>query len=421
LKFSLGVTHGVRFGRISCIALILAAIFWFILLESAYAIPPDVFYGDFGVSSPSAIPSPPSAGDLVVFYAQVQVDTNIHRYIGWVNVSCFVDGDLWEKQEWMVSRSETTEIHTETPWRATLGQHIVTWVVEDDFLSELGSHWWIPGDPTSNNRVEYSFLVGEKSGEFDFGMSASPGWQSVRIGESIKFQINVYMSPSTTQRVYLSIHAPPEIVTSVRPESGSSSFSSELTLNCGHVSTGAYFVTVNATGLTRSHSLKLALLAQPVFRRNSSVVISISPVSPTLGSNLTISGAIQPPCSTALALVYTRPEGLTFMTNLTSKSDGRFLYTLSLTTPGAWKFYVTCRGDAEYLEAQSASVTVEVKEIRPPPYALLLKQFELVPMGTINALALVLLIALMMSLCWGIVVVGFYERNLEPQLQAENE
>jgi hypothetical protein len=316
----------------------------------------------------------------------------------WVDLQCFVDGDLWREESIIASWIRAVEVYTQVPWPATAGTHAVTWLVDPDREYE---------DPNgSNNALQYSFAVADTQEDFDFSLSASPNWQTVRMAESVSYQVNIYMNRARTESIHFSLDGVPRgMVYSFSPQSTNQSQVSRLSVTCNQPLSGVHYLRINASGHTRTRWLTIVLFVVPQPRGDSHISISAVPSWIALGENVSISGVVSPEHATIVSFRYTRPEGLTFMKPLRSESDGTFSYTFRPDVPGNWTFSVTWPGDSDHLEASSESLTVVVKE--PPPEGIeFLNRVEAAVMQVIDAVALFMVIILILTILAALIVVG---------------
>jgi hypothetical protein len=92
----------------------------------------------------------------------------------------------------------------------------------------------------------------------------------------------------------------------------------------------------------------------------TSITLSLSTKSVTLGNNLTVSGSITPSVSgfppvsgVTVTLTYTRPDGTTLTRTVASGTDGSFSDTYTPNVAGSWSVEASWAGNANYLGATS--------------------------------------------------------------------
>jgi hypothetical protein len=142
---------------------------------------------------------------------------------------------------------------------------------------------------------------------------------------------------------------------------------------------------------------------QPSSKGNSSVSISATPESLTVGENTTVRGTISPATQTSVTLRYTRPDGLTFTVNLESGSSGSFAYVFRPDERGSWAFSVAWYGDANYTGSESKWVTIAVVEPQVSPLAQFFTQVGGVEMGILDTVAAILLVILLFAILFAFV------------------
>jgi hypothetical protein len=366
------------------VGFILITLIWLSPLQPVEGAAPEPPWTDFAISSVSTTPSSLGEGDLVIFHAKVRIAQTNTVPLEWVGVDCFLDGELWYQGTLIVSGTEAVEAYSQSPWNATPGQHILSWIVDSE--NEYN-------DPDfSSNTMQYSFVVGDRQGDFDFSISVTPNLQTAKSDGPISYQVSLYSSREGAEMINLSLRNPPsEFVYSFSPRSVNSGHSSKLSLLPGSISSGVYYLTVNASGHMRSHSLTLALFVEPAPKQGSSISISLNPAPVTLGENVTIRGVVSPPQRGTVILRYTRPEGLTFIISLRSGSNGAFTYSFKPDESGTWAFTATLIGDTDYLGSSSGPASMKVNEPSDSPATNLLKQLETTPVVVLSAIAILLL------------------------------
>jgi hypothetical protein len=366
------------------IAFILIALIWLSPLQPVEGPAPEPPWTDLAISSVSTTPSSLGEGDLVIFHANVRIVQTNTVPLEWVDVDCFLDGKLSYQETLIVWGTEAAEAYSQSPWNATPGQHVVSWIVDPE-----NEH----NDPDfSSNTIQYSFVVSDRQVDFDFSISVTPNLQTAKSDEPVSYQVSLYSSREGAEMINLSLRNPPsEFAYSFSPASVNSSDSSKLSLLPSSISSGVYYLTVNASGHKGSHSLTLALFVEPATRQSSSISISLNPATVTLGEDVTILGVVSPAQRGTVILRYTRPEGLTFIASLTTGSNGAFTYSFKPDEPGTWSFSATLIGDTDYLGSSSGPATMKVNEPSDSPAANLLKQVETAPVVVLSAIAILLL------------------------------
>jgi hypothetical protein len=352
---------------------------------------------DFAITKATQNPLFVGSGDLVIFQAEVQILQTNMVLSQWVVMRCLLDEKMWYENKTFIG-AYATIVYTQIPWKATVGSHVVTWIIDPEFDFT---------DPyPDSNVVTYSFVVDQHVKDFDFSMSPTPGWRVAATNGSTSFQISIYSDRATSENVVLSLdHAPAGIRYSFLPAEADTSFSSTLNLSWNRLSTEIYYLTINASSPTASHSVIVQLVIQPPPPSESFVSFSIAPSSLTLGENLTVYGGVSPPHRTTVTLMYTRPEGLTFATLLKTDEDGRFTCAFKPDVAGNWTFFVVWTGDINYLGSQSSPVNAVVQNKPVSPVAEFLGQLESTPILVLNATATILVVLLLLMLfCAAIVV-----------------
>ena len=99
----------------------------------------------------------------------------------------------------------------------------------------------------------------------------------------------------------------------------------------------------------------------------STIALSLSTKSVTLGNNLTVSGSVTPSVSgfapisgVAVTLTYTKPDSTTSTTTVTSGTDGSFSDNFTPDMAGSWSVTANWAGNVAYLGATSSTETFAV-------------------------------------------------------------
>ncbi|MDH5440542.1 MAG: Ig-like domain-containing protein, partial [Candidatus Bathyarchaeota archaeon] len=104
-------------------------------------------------------------------------------------------------------------------------------------------------------------------------------------------------------------------------------------------------------------------------KAGSSISISISPTTLTIGESTTISGSLSPTrAATTVTIQYRANEGTwTTLTSVTTDSDGTYSYTWTPTTAGTYEIKASWEGDENTLPSESTeqSVTAEAAPTFP--------------------------------------------------------
>ena len=98
---------------------------------------------------------------------------------------------------------------------------------------------------------------------------------------------------------------------------------------------------------------------------NSTISINVSSASVTVGSNITISGAISPRRAGVNVTIEYRPSGGNWATlaTVTTDSEGEYLYDWETTEPGTYEVKTTWEGDDNTLASESNFFSVTVGEV----------------------------------------------------------
>ena len=125
---------------------------------------------------------------------------------------------------------------------------------------------------------------------------------------------------------------------------------------------------------TQANSTMVTLI---VSKASSSVTINATPTTATVGSNITISGAIEPPRTGINVTIHYRPSGGTWTTlaTVTTDSNSHYTYTWNATETGSYQLKTSWQGDSVTVSAESGIVTVTIEQKPSPdftPYILLL-------------------------------------------------
>jgi hypothetical protein len=386
---------GCKFSRTLKYVLILISLVGFIFSDIVLALPVEPPWIDFRIVNVALTPQVIGVGDLVVFQADVQIVQTNMVMLQWVEVRCLLDENLWD-EKYAVIGAEPTQLYTKKPWNATWGTHKVTWIVDPDYEFN---------DMYRDDNMQYlSFVVGEPTNDFDFSISATPNWRAVTNGQSTSYEINIYMSRPTKEKVSLSLMGPPAgLAYSFSKHSGNSSYLSKLVIVIASELYDLHCLIVEASGMTQSHLVKLELLVKPQPMQKSSIYISVNPASLTLGESVTIYGTVSQLQNGTVALYFIRPDGFTSSEFLKTDKHGVFTYTFKPNAEGVWVLSATWLGDAEYLGSQSESVYAEVKEPLAAPAMKLSGQLQSTPERMLNVIVILLVVLLLvMLLCAGI-------------------
>jgi hypothetical protein len=99
----------------------------------------------------------------------------------------------------------------------------------------------------------------------------------------------------------------------------------------------------------------------------STIALSLSTTSVTLGDNLTVSGSVTPSVSgfapisgVAVTLTYTNPDSTTSTATVTSGTDGSFSENFTPDMAGSWSVAASWAGNVAYLGATSSTETFAV-------------------------------------------------------------
>jgi hypothetical protein len=367
-------------------------------LVTAQGYDPPTPWADFTITSVWTTPTAPSERDLVIFHARVEILLNAAFRPQWVGVRCLLDGQVWHEEPVLVSTTPI-EVHSQRPWNATLGWHEVIWDVDrgDEYYDLLAS----------NNAMGHQFVVESQNESFDFAISSSPTYLAATPAEPASYGISIYSGRERAEAVELVLQDAPQLMRySFQPSSGNSTFLSKLSITFDSVSEGIYYLTVNASGQTRTHAITLVFLVQSAPKQNSSISLSIAPRLLTLGEIATIHGAITPPRSAVVTLTYTRPDDMTQTTYLTAQKDGSFTHTFMPDARGNWTISTSWEGDANYLGSSSEPIRVQVDGMRPSPSAELLIRLQATPPPILNMIAVLLFLILLLILVCALILVG---------------
>ncbi|MBM5806065.1 MAG: hypothetical protein FJZ49_08415 [Candidatus Verstraetearchaeota archaeon] len=104
--------------------------------------------------------------------------------------------------------------------------------------------------------------------------------------------------------------------------------------------------------------------AQQSPKSPSSISISVSPSTVTVGSSLTVSGSISPVRSgVAVTISYSGDGQWSILATVTSSSDGSYSYAWTPASVGSYQLKASWAGDAAYDEATSAVASVTINKI----------------------------------------------------------
>ena len=107
--------------------------------------------------------------------------------------------------------------------------------------------------------------------------------------------------------------------------------------------------------------------ADPPSSTPSTIALSLSTKSVTLGNSLTVNGSVTPSLSgfapisgVAITLTYTKPDSTTSTVTLTSSTDGSFSENYTPDMAGSWSITASWTGNVAYLGATSSTETFAV-------------------------------------------------------------
>ena len=240
---------------------------------------------DWAISSVSAIPSNPQAGNPVTFSAVLTALSSTGSYPQSVDVECTIDGTSCGggSVSYPGPTSAPATVSAQTPWTATPGTHTLTWSVSTN------------NDPNpSNNQNSITFNVGPPvpppQAQFDFSLSISPTQQSVTPGGSTSYTVTVNTLTGPPQSVALSMSGlPAGVSASFNPTSGTPPFTSTLSVTAtSSVSAGTSTLTIMGAGGGATHqvSFTLTVSAAPDFS------INVSPASQSVLQGQTVSYSV---------------------------------------------------------------------------------------------------------------------------------
>lgn len=112
------------------------------------------------------------------------------------------------------------------------------------------------------------------------------------------------------------------------------------------------------------HTLYLDATQQSPAKSPSSISISVSSSTVTVGSSLTVSGSISPVRSDVAVTISYRGDGQwSTLATVTSSSDGSYSYAWTPASVGSYQLKASWAGDATYDEATSAVASVTINKI----------------------------------------------------------
>ena len=259
--------------------------------------------------------------------------------------------------------------------------------------------------------MNQQFTVDKAPNEFDFGVTVSPSWKTVRPNESTSFQIDTY-SRADNGTAQLSVDsAPAGLVYSFAQTALDAGGSSRFDIQCDSADFGIYYVRINASRSAISHSITITLLVEPQIKKGSAIVIHVASASIMCGENITINGEVSPPQTTLITLRYVRPEGQPYSIDLKSDSNGTFTYSFEPYTVGQWKFSAVWLGDYNHVGSQSGSVTVQVEATPLSSTEAFMKQLQAMKS---NLLGTILIFCVFVMLLYRYVVLKSNKQALKP-------
>jgi nitrous oxidase accessory protein len=132
---------------------------------------------------------------------------------------------------------------------------------------------------------------------------------------------------------------------------------------------GTYEVKAGWLGDTTTLPAESDGVAVTVNMANSTISINVSSASVTVGSNITISGAISPRRAGVNVTIEYRSNGenWTTLATVTTDSEGEYSYDWKTTEPGSYEVKTTWEGDDNTLASESNLLNVAVREEEDSP------------------------------------------------------
>lgn len=208
----------------------------------------------------------------------------------------------------------------------------------------------------------------------DFSLAASPGSQTVIIGNGASYTVNVGALNGFSGTVTLSVSgAPAGVTAALNPISVSGSGSSTLSVSTSSTAaTGTYTLTITGTSGSLTHSKNVTLVVS-----DFSLSVCSSPLTVVAGSSATCTVTVNPVNSYAGMVSLSAsglPSGGTASFNPASIGGGSGSSTLtvsaaSTTTPGSYT--TTIKGtDSNGILSHSTTITLQVNPAPPPDFTL---------------------------------------------------
>ncbi|MDH5376606.1 MAG: PKD domain-containing protein, partial [Candidatus Bathyarchaeota archaeon] len=132
---------------------------------------------------------------------------------------------------------------------------------------------------------------------------------------------------------------------------------------------GTYEVKAGWLGDATTLPAESDAVAVTVNMANSTILINVSSASVTVGSNITISGAISPRRASVNVTIEYRSSGenWTTLATVTTDSEGEYSYDWKTTEPGTYEVKTTWEGDDNTLASESNFFSVTVEEVEDSP------------------------------------------------------
>jgi hypothetical protein len=133
------------------------------------------------------------------------------------------------------------------------------------------------------------------------------------------------------------------------------------------LSVGTYTISASASAVTNEADLTNNSLedGSVTLKLASTITISATPETVTVGGTVTINGSITPTRSGVKVTIWNRLSGTTTWNNLTSvqtDSSSRYTYAWVTTATGDYEIYASWPGDATAVEAQSTTLAIAVTQ-----------------------------------------------------------
>jgi len=101
-----------------------------------------------------------------------------------------------------------------------------------------------------------------------------------------------------------------------------------------------------------------------VEKLRSTISISVSPSKVKVSEPITVTGSISPiRPNVNVTLAYVKPDSSVYKRNVTTSSDGEFMYTYNVDIDGSWSVAASWLGDSRYKGADSPRVSFAVEPL----------------------------------------------------------